>query len=247
MIISANTEQFKKAVYKVTGKRLSAAFFEKIDLFVEELLRWNRTHNLTAANSAEIILFKHVLDSLYFFRCAKENSVKYEGSRLIDIGSGAGFPGLVLAIATDDLEIYLVESKKKKVAFLKHLSALLELEHVYVLNERLENFKERIVNGCEEPFEIGTSRASMKPEKLLRIAKDVIKQDGHLFIWSSISQSEGLLGKNSQIFNWNLNLCRYNIQFASYPEIANYCYSFKNNAIILAKNCGGIKVDFVNC
>jgi 16S rRNA (guanine527-N7)-methyltransferase len=234
-----SSEAFRQAAVEVAGERLTNTFFEKIDIFVQELLKWSRIHNLTAADSAEDILFKHVLDSLYFFRCADASRIKFAGRKMIDIGSGAGFPGLVLAMADKDLHIYLLESRKKRAAFLKYISALLELENVRVLNERLEDIKEKIHKGCEETFNIGTSRASMKPEALLKLAPDVIDKGGYLFIWSTASQAEKMLDKKSQESSWKISLCMYDSQFLRVPEIINDYYSLSKNTIIIAKNSGG--------
>lgn len=105
------------------GLSLPETVQESMCTYVEELLRWNKKINLTAITKPDEIVDKHLLDSL---------SVIHEvtgSTRLLDIGSGAGFPGLPLALALPDLHVTLVDSVGKKVGFLKHVVARLKLSN----------------------------------------------------------------------------------------------------------------------
>jgi 16S rRNA (guanine527-N7)-methyltransferase len=96
--------------------------------------KWNRVHNLTAIRDPEMMLIGHVLDSLAV--------VPYiAGPRITDIGSGAGFPGIPLALARPDWHVTLVESNHKKAAFLQQVRIDLRLKNVEVVNSRAEEFQ----------------------------------------------------------------------------------------------------------
>jgi 16S rRNA (guanine527-N7)-methyltransferase len=96
--------------------------------------KWNRVHNLTAIRDPEMMLMGHVLDSLAV--------VPYiTGPRITDIGSGAGFPGIPLALARPDWRVTLIESNHKKAAFLQQACIDLQLKNVEVVNGRAEEFQ----------------------------------------------------------------------------------------------------------
>lgn len=98
--------------------------------------KWNRVHNLTAIRDPEMMLMGHVLDSLAV--------VPYiTGPRVADVGSGAGFPGIPLALSRPDWRITLIESNHKKAAFLQQARIDLQLKNVEVVNSRAEEFQLR--------------------------------------------------------------------------------------------------------
>ncbi len=110
---------------------------ESLLLYHSELIRWNRKVNLTGLRADREITTKHFLDSLTpltFLRPAA-------GERWIDVGTGAGFPGLVLKIACPDVEMILIEATGKKVTFLHHLVGLLRLEGISIVHDRLEHLR----------------------------------------------------------------------------------------------------------
>jgi 16S rRNA (guanine527-N7)-methyltransferase len=113
----------------LTPRQISA--FERYE---EELLDWNERFNLTAIRDSESIRAKHFLDSLSCILAWRENPP----ACLIDIGTGAGFPGIPLKILQPSLQLALVESVGKKAEFCRHLSTALGLENVEVLQTRAE-------------------------------------------------------------------------------------------------------------
>ncbi|NQY41738.1 MAG: 16S rRNA (guanine(527)-N(7))-methyltransferase RsmG [Legionellales bacterium] len=97
------------------------------------LIKWNKTHNLTAICGIENMLVLHVLDSL--------SVAKYlQGDRFLDLGSGAGFPGIPLAIALPTKEFVLLEKNRKKSTFIQHVVNELNLTNVTVVQSRIESF-----------------------------------------------------------------------------------------------------------
>lgn len=101
--------------------------------YIELIVKWNSTHNLTAIRTPEAMITRHMLDSL--------TPLPYMvGSNIVDVGSGAGFPGIPIALARPEWQLTLVESNQKKVAFLMQVAIELNLQNVLVKSQRVENF-----------------------------------------------------------------------------------------------------------
>ena len=113
----------------LTGRQVAA-----LELFEKELLAWNEKFNLTAIREPEGIRIKHFLDSFSCVLAWKENPPR----RLIDVGTGAGFPGIPLKILYPSMQLTLVESVGKKAAFCRHAAEALKLDGVEVLTARAE-------------------------------------------------------------------------------------------------------------
>ena len=133
----AKYEQDLKETFNHYGFPLTAHQVAQFDRYRTELLRWNERINLTAITDDDEIIHKHFLDSLSVL----EHISLRAGDSVIDIGTGAGFPGVVLKIYIPDIRLTLVESSKKKASFLKFLVPQLDLHRgitVEVLAERAE-------------------------------------------------------------------------------------------------------------
>ena len=127
-------KQFAQLVFQQTGLRLSPRQREALLLYESELMAWNERFNLTAIRDNEEIRVKHFLDSFTCLQVMRSQP----GNRLIDIGTGAGFPGLILKIANPNQQVTLVESVGKKVDFCRHIVNALGLEQVSVVQDRAE-------------------------------------------------------------------------------------------------------------
>jgi 16S rRNA (guanine527-N7)-methyltransferase len=143
---------------------LSAQQVELFWLYLQELLEWNKTFSLTGIKNPDDIIIKNFIDSL--------TPLPYLDSsgRLLDIGSGAGFPSIPLKIACPELEVQLVEASRKKVSFIKHLIRTLGLEGVTVLHSRVEEMEQP-----ERPFRTIISRAFRRPAPLLHLVSPLLK------------------------------------------------------------------------
>jgi 16S rRNA (guanine527-N7)-methyltransferase len=121
-------------VQNVVGIKLTSTQLASLEYYEQQLLEWNDRVNLTAIHEPEKIRTKHFLDSLTCLIAMRDTPME----RVIDVGTGAGFPGLPLKIIHPRMQLTLVESVGKKVDFLRHMVNTLKLEQVEILNERVE-------------------------------------------------------------------------------------------------------------
>jgi len=142
------------------GIELGEQQMSQFDVYKNELLQWNAKTNLISENSSQKIITCHFLDSLTTLQF-----IQKPNARIIDVGCGAGFPGLPLKIALPTLELYLLETNRKKVSFLKHIIRLLNLADTFVLYDRVENIIK--TDSWKEKFDILISRAAFKLSELL--------------------------------------------------------------------------------
>ena len=176
-----NIETFIKEVEKlnisVTKENLASLAKYK-DLLVE----YNKKFNLTAIKSDEEIYLKHFYDSLTLIKAYSLNG----NLKLLDIGTGAGFPGIVLKIFYPDLELTLLDSNHKKIAFLEVVIKELNLKKVTCINSRAENSPKTY----REYFDIVTSRAVAHLRILLELSIPYLKIGGKLIAMKGLSEEE---------------------------------------------------------
>jgi len=127
-------EKLAQEFHALTGATLSPQQINALEAYNQELIAWNNIHNLTAIREPEQVCIKHFLDSLS--ACLVMNSSQLD--RVIDVGTGAGFPGLPLKILYPQMQLTLVESIGKKTAFCEHVINKLNLEGVKVIQMRAE-------------------------------------------------------------------------------------------------------------
>jgi 16S rRNA (guanine527-N7)-methyltransferase len=139
------------------GIKLSARHVEQFELYYQELIEWNKKTNLTAITDYSSVQVKHFLDSLTVALALSEQEVASPDFKIVDIGTGAGFPGVPLKILFTQPRLLLIESTAKKTAFLDHIIRKLELENVEVLNSRAEEAAH--LPAYREQFALALSRA----------------------------------------------------------------------------------------
>jgi 16S rRNA (guanine527-N7)-methyltransferase len=146
---------------------------ELFDKYCEELLFWNRRINLVSIKSKSDIPIKHFIDSLTLLPYIKNTT-----SQVLDIGAGAGFPGIPLKIAMNSLRVFLVDSSRKKCSFLKHVIRILNLKDTTVILKRAENLIDD--KNYRGRFEVVTSRATFKLSSFLQIGTHFLSPGGVL-------------------------------------------------------------------
>jgi 16S rRNA (guanine527-N7)-methyltransferase len=126
--------EFARQAHQIVGLRLTKEQLVALEYYERELLDWNARFNLTAIDDPEKIRVKHFLDSLTCLIAMRHQPME----RVIDVGTGAGFPGIPLKIACPTMQLTLVESVSKKTAFCQHMIEELKLKGVKVIQERAE-------------------------------------------------------------------------------------------------------------
>ena len=133
------------------GLRLNSAQLRALEKYENELIAWNERFNLTAIDTPEKIRTKHFLDSFTCLLVMRDSSIE----NVIDVGSGAGFPGIPLKIACPAIKLTLIEATRKKVEFLKHIVEILNLQAVELIWGRAEE----IAKEKRDFFDLAVSRA----------------------------------------------------------------------------------------
>ena len=153
--------------------QLSTGQIAKIQEYIRLLLKWNQSVSLTSVVDPVEILARHFGESM-FICCL----MPVEKCRLADIGSGAGFPGLAVKIACHEIHLTLIESNKKKCAFLSEVVRALEFENVEVMPIRFEEAR-----VAPDFAEVITARAVGGFSDVLRWAKTALARRGHVILW----------------------------------------------------------------
>ena len=144
----------------------------QIRQYLQLLLKWNQKINLTAEKDPEEILKKHVFDSLQYCRAIEP------GFRVMDIGSGAGFPGIVLKIIFPQLQLALVESQRKRCSFLETVVRDLEMEQVTVFNARADD----ISGNQAGQFDVVVFRAVSGAQECLSLSEEFLPSGGRVVL-----------------------------------------------------------------
>lgn len=152
---------------------------KKLVAYMELLAEWNKTHNLTSVDDLEEMLSIHIFDSA---------SIKpyMKGASLLDVGSGAGLPGMILAILSPALQVTSVESRNKKAQFQMFAANKLRLKNFKVENVRIEDFEPK------EKFSMVTSRAFSSIEDFVNGSKQTIAQNGRWLAMKGLVPKEEL-------------------------------------------------------
>ncbi|MFH1926333.1 MAG: 16S rRNA (guanine(527)-N(7))-methyltransferase RsmG [Chloroflexota bacterium] len=137
------------------GLQLTPQQYEQFQVYYQELIDWNRRINLTAITDYDEVQVKHFLDSLTVVLALKRPLNK--GIRLIDVGTGAGIPGIPLKILLPDIRLMLLDATRKKAKFLEYITEKLNLKNIEIVVGRAEEIAHR--SEYREQFEIVLSRA----------------------------------------------------------------------------------------
>ena len=154
------------------GLKLTSEQYEKFIIYMRLLQEWNEKINLTAIVEDEEVIKKHFIDSIKAFKRDEFKTAK----TLIDVGTGAGFPGLPIAIMRDDIKVTLLDSLNKRVSFLNTVINKLGLSNVTTIHSRAEDGARNI--KLRENFDIATSRAVANMSVLAEFCLPYVKTNG---------------------------------------------------------------------
>ena len=162
--------EFAKDLFKKINIELSESNFEKFETYFNLLIEWNNKINLTTITDENDVLLKHFIDS-----CMIEKYVSNNAS-IIDVGTGAGFPGVPVKIIRDDIDLTLLDSLNKRINFLNSLINCLKLDNVKTVHGRAEEFG--INNQYREKFDVATARAVANLATLSEFCLPFVKVGG---------------------------------------------------------------------
>ncbi|MEM6998215.1 MAG: 16S rRNA (guanine(527)-N(7))-methyltransferase RsmG [Pseudomonadota bacterium] len=160
--------------------------------YIELLIKWNKTYNLTAIKEPEAILYRHVLESLTVLNFI-------EGKHCIDIGTGAGLPGMILALALPETKWVLLDSNQKKTRFLIHVKAELSIENVEIIHDRVESYQ------AQNHFDTVICRAFAPLNRLIDLTQHLLTENNQLLAMKGKQAEDEIkeLGQNE--FSITLN------------------------------------------
>lgn len=176
-----------KEEFQLTDEQIN-----QFNLYRDLLLEWNEKFNLTAITEKDEIEEKHFIDSLL-----PTKFYSFKKGKLLDIGSGAGFPGIPLAIFLPDLNVTLLESNGKKVTFLNEVVNRLQLKNVKVINGRAEDLKLR------SSFDYVTGRAVKSLNIFVELGLPFVKVHGVLLAYKGDHAEEEILEAKSALRKLN--------------------------------------------
>ena len=155
----------------------------RLDLYAQLLVEWNEKMNLTAITQPKDIVEKHFLDSLSIVKVSNFDQNKLAGKSVIDIGTGAGFPGIPLKIAFPELKITLLDSLNKRVNFLNEVIEMLGLKNVTAVHGRAEDYAKQ--KEHREKYDFCVSRAVANLSTLSEYCIPFVKEGGSFISYKS--------------------------------------------------------------
>lgn len=169
---------------KEFGVEITPKIKERLNLYGNLLIEWNEKINLTAITEPEAVLYKHFYDCILFFK----NTDVSKNAKIIDVGTGAGFPGLVLKIVREDLQVTLLDSLNKRITFLNDVIEKLDLDGITAIHSRAEDGGRN--KDHREKYDIACARAVAAMPVLLEYCVPFVKVGGRFISMKGPNASE---------------------------------------------------------
>ncbi len=171
---------------------LTDSQLDKFEKFYEHLIEKNKVMNLTAITDERDVVYKHFIDSIALIK-----KINFDGKKVIDVGTGAGFPGIPLAIVTDNAEFVLMDSLNKRIKFLNEIIEICDLKNVTIIHARAEELGRD--TEYREKFDYCVSRAVANMSTLLEYCIPFVRVGGVFVSYKSGDVTEEIeLSKNAQ-------------------------------------------------
>ena len=172
---------------EVLGLNLSPTNIADLELFLQEMGRWNQVHNLTAIEGEKNSIRLHLIDSITVLPLMRQ-FLDMENLKIADLGSGGGLPAIPIAILQPDWHLTLIEAIRKKTAFLQHVRGKLGLKNIQVLSERVES----VAKSQPGQFDAVISRAFTNLAHFLELSLPLLKPSGLVFAMKARRANEEL-------------------------------------------------------
>jgi 16S rRNA (guanine527-N7)-methyltransferase len=169
------------------GLNLSDNNIADLELFLQEMGRWNQVHNLTAIENEQDSVRLHLIDSIAVLPVMRR-FLQMNNPKIADLGSGGGLPAIPIAIIQPDWHLSLIEAIRKKTAFLQHVRGKLKLKNIDVLSERVEN----VALQQSGQFDAVISRAFTNLSRFLELSLPLLKPNGLVFAMKAKRADEEL-------------------------------------------------------
>jgi 16S rRNA (guanine527-N7)-methyltransferase len=169
------------------GLNLSPVNIADLDLFLQEMGRWNQVHNLTAIEGEKNSVRLHLIDSITVLPIMRQ-VLGSQNPKIADLGSGGGLPAIPIAILQPAWQITLIEAVRKKTAFLQHVRGKLNLKNIQVLSERVET----VAKNQPGQFDAVISRAFTNLAHFLELSLPLLKPEGLVFAMKAKRADEEL-------------------------------------------------------
>lgn len=212
---------------------ITEEIYSKLYKYFELLVEWNNRFNMTSILEEKEVFLLHFYDSL----CLNKINLN-EVNSLCDFGTGAGFPGMVIALVYPNIEVTLVESNNKKCTFLEEVKQQLNIKNVSIFNERIEDFARK----NREKYDVATCRAVTSIPIIIELSTSLIKVNGLLAPLKSNCEEE--INKYKYLekeFNLKLeNLIKYNLPINDAYRVIPIYKKLKETDIKYPRNYGTI-------
>jgi 16S rRNA (guanine527-N7)-methyltransferase len=179
------------------GLDLSPQNIADLELFLQEMTRWNQVHNLTAINNEEGSIRLHLIDSIAVLPVMRR-FLPQQNPKIADLGSGGGLPAIPIAIVEPNWRLTLIEAIRKKTAFLQHVRGKLKLKNIEVLSDRVEN----VALQQSGQFDAVIARAFTNLARFLDLSLPLLKPDGLVFAMKAKRADEEM--QNVSMQDWHL-------------------------------------------
>jgi 16S rRNA (guanine527-N7)-methyltransferase len=203
------SDKIKKEFPNLT---ISENKIELLERFLLLLSKWNKKFNLTAIRHQEDMIIKHILDAMVVFDKEElTNPSKYLSGRVLDLGSGAGIPGIILSICNPSIALVSVEKSAKKASFQEHVIRSLQVDNASVLNSRLQDIAE-----CEEhknAYDVIVSRALDQIKGILSYGDLFLKPLGHIILWKGKKWQDELAAVDEKLVSRYKLCCSHSYEF----------------------------------